>query len=224
VRRFLRRSLKPATFAAALIPLGKIGYDAFLGEGLGANPIADVLNHLGFWTLTMLTITLACTPAKILLGITWPLRIRRMLGLFTFFYALLHFTTYFALDQFFDLGAIYEDVVRRKFITIGFAGFLLLIPLAVTSTDRAVRRLGFRRWKRLHRLVYVVAGLGLIHFIWRVKADLRTPLTFTAIILGLMAVRLAAWVRSRRRARRTGSGSLRLERLRDKQAPTGGVG
>jgi sulfoxide reductase heme-binding subunit YedZ len=209
VRRFLLRALKPVTLAAALIPLGKTGYDAFLGGGLGSNPIAELMNRLGFWTLTMLTITLACTPAKVLLGITWPLRVRRMLGLFAFFYALLHFTTYFAVDQFFDFRAIFADVAKRKFITIGFAGFLLLIPLAVTSTNGAVRRLGFRRWKRLHRLVYVVAGLGLNHFIWRVKADLREPLTFTAIVLALMIVRLAAWGRAKARVRRPGSRGLR---------------
>jgi sulfoxide reductase heme-binding subunit YedZ len=197
-RRLLLRWLSPAAFIAALVPLLLIGYDAFLGGGLGANPIESILNRLGFWTLTLLTITLACTPAKIVFGITWPLRIRRLLGLFAFFYAVLHFATYFAIDQFFDLRAIYEDVIKRKFITVGFVALLLLIPLAVTSTNRAVRRMGFRRWKRLHRLAYVIVGLGLIHFVWRVKADLREPLIFTGVIGVLMAIRLVGWARGRR--------------------------
>ncbi len=200
MRRFLLRWLTPAAFAASLIPLLKIGYDAFLGPGLGANPISEILNRLGFWTLTFLAITLSCTPAKILLGITWPLRLRRMLGLFTFFYAFLHFSVYLGVDQFFAFSEIWKDIAKRKFITIGFAAFLLMIPLALTSTNRAVRRLGFARWKRLHRLVYVIAALGLIHFLWRVKADLRLPLTFTAIISSLVAVRIAgAWRSARRR-------------------------
>jgi sulfoxide reductase heme-binding subunit YedZ len=199
LRKVLLRWLKPATFVACLIPLLKIPFDAFLGPGLGANPIEEVLNRLGFWTLTLLTITLACTPAKILFKVTWPVRIRRMLGVFTFVYAVLHFGVYLGLDQAFDLKAILEDITKRKFITFGFIALVLMAPLALTSTNGAVRRLGFPRWKLLHRLVYIVAALGLIHFVWRVKADLTKPLTFIAIVGGLMGIRIAGWVLARRR-------------------------
>ena len=196
-----RRWIKPVAFILCLVPLGKIGYDAFLGPGLGANPIAEILNRLGFWTLTLLTITLACTPLKIAFGWTWPLRLRRMIGVFTFTYAFLHFTTYFAIDQLFDLRAILADIVKRKFITLGFIAFLILIPLALTSTNAAVRRLGFVRWKRLHRLVYLVAVLGLIHFYLRVKADHREPWIYIGIIAALMLARGISWLRGRARGR-----------------------
>jgi methionine sulfoxide reductase heme-binding subunit len=201
-RKALLRALKPLTFTLALLPLLKIGINAFSG-GLGANPIAEILNRLGYWTLVFLTLTLACTPAKILLRITWPLRIRRMLGLFTFFYAFLHFSTYLGVDKFFDLREVAADVTKRKFILVGFAAFCLLIPLAITSTNAMVKRLGYRRWKRLHRLVYVIAALGIIHFVWRVKADLRLPLRFAAIVGFLMAVRAGAWIRESVRSRAT---------------------
>ena len=200
-----RRWVRPVAFTLCLVPLAKIGIDAFLGDGLGANPIAEILNRLGFWTLTLLTITLACTPAKIILGWTWPLRLRRMLGLFAFAYGLLHFTTYFAIDQLFDLRAIFADVAKRKFITLGFLAFLLLVPLALTSTNGAVRRLGFVRWKRLHRLVYVVAVLGLVHFYWRVKADHREPWIFIGIVGTLMLVRVVSWIRGRIRIQGSGT-------------------
>jgi sulfoxide reductase heme-binding subunit YedZ len=203
-----RRWIKAAAFVLCLVPLGGIGYDAFLGNGLGANPIAEILDRLGFWTLTLLAITLACTPAKIVFGWTWPLRLRRMLGVFTFVYALLHFTTYFAIDQLFDLRAIFADIVKRKFITLGFLAFLILIPLALTSTNGAVRRLGFVRWKRLHRLVYVVAALGLIHFYWRVKADHREPWIYIGIVAALMLARGISWLRGRTRARERATGSV----------------
>jgi sulfoxide reductase heme-binding subunit YedZ len=194
------RVLKPATFGLALAPLAKLAADALAGR-LGANPIAEALNRLGFWTLTFLALSLVPTPAKALFGITWPIRIRRMLGLFAFGYAAMHFSFYLGVDQFFDVRAIGADVVKRKFITVGFAALLLLVPLAVTSTDRWVRRLGFPRWKRLHRLVYVAALLGIVHFVWRVKADLRKPLLFaTAIGLLLLARLLPAVVRAIRRA------------------------
>ncbi len=186
--------LKPATFAAALLPLLKIGYDALLGAGLGADPIAEVLNRLGFWTLTILTASLSCTPAKLIFRVTWPLRIRRMLGLFAFGYAALHFAFYLGVDQFFDFHAIFTDIAKRKFILVGFAAFLILTLLAVTSPRRAVKALGFKKWKRIHRLVYAAAALGVIHFIWRVKADLRQPLVFLLILATLMAVRVVFWL------------------------------
>jgi len=177
-----------AVFVAGCLPAGLVGFDALRG-GLGANPIAEILNRLGFWALTFLLASLAPTALKIALGWTEPARYRRMVGLFAFFYAFLHFATYLGVDQFFDWGAIGADIVKRKFITIGFLAVLLLVPLAVTSTDRWVRRLGFARWKRLHRLSYVAALCGVVHFVWRVKADLRQPLIFAAILAVLLLVR-----------------------------------
>lgn len=197
-----RRWLGPAAWILCLAPLGKLAYDGLLGGGLGANPIAEILNRLGFWTLTLLTATLACTPARIVFGWTWPIRVRRTLGVFTFVYAVLHFTTYFAIDQIFDLQAILADIVKRKFITLGFLALVMLVPLALTSTNAAVRRLGYVRWKRLHRLVYVIAALGLIHFYWRVKADHREPWIFIGIVGLLMLVRGIGRFRDRARTSR----------------------
>lgn len=194
------RLLKTVTFAACLLPLAKITWDAFAG-GLGANPIEAVMNRLGFWTLTLLTLSLVPTPANDLLGLAWPIRIRRMLGLFAFTYATIHLCWYVGVDQFFDLGVLAKDVAKRKFMAVGFGAWSLLVPLAVTSTDRWVRRLGFARWKRLHRLVYAAALLGLVHFVWRVKADQARPFVFAAIVLALLGLRVVARAaRLRRRA------------------------
>jgi sulfoxide reductase heme-binding subunit YedZ len=202
--RARRRALKLATFALCLVPLAKIAADAFAG-GLGANPIEAVLNRLGFWTLTLLAASLAATPARELLGLAWPVRLRRMLGLFAFSYATLHLLWYVGVDQFFDLRLLAEDVLKRKFMAVGFAAWLLLVPLAVTSTDGWVRRLGYARWKRLHRLVYATALLGVVHFVWRVKADHRRPLVYAAVIGVLLGARLVpraiALARGERKAR-----------------------
>jgi len=195
------RLAKIAVGVVALIPAARIGWLA-LNRDLGANPIAEARNRLGFWTLTLLLVTLARPPIQIVTGWKWPLRLRRMLGLVTFFYVCLHFATYLGLDQFFDLRSIGEDIVKRKFITVGFAAFVLLIPLAITSTDGMVRRLGFVRWKRLHRLIYLAAVLGVIHYVWRVKSDQRQPLIFAGALAVLLAIRLLGLVlpKSRRRA------------------------
>jgi len=185
---------------AAMVPATRTAWLAFHG-GLGPNPIAEALNRLGLWTLTLLLCTLACTPIKIVTGWNFPLRLRRMLGLETFAYAFLHFATYIGVDQFFDFQEIWTDVAKRKFITVGFLAFLLLIPLAVTSTNGMVRRLGFSRWKSLHRLVYLIAALGVVHFVWRVKSDLRQPLLYGAALAVLLAVRVVDGVRGPRRLR-----------------------
>jgi sulfoxide reductase heme-binding subunit YedZ len=187
-----RRSARIAVFAACCLPLLLLATAAVRGK-LGANPIEAALNRLGWWTLVFVLLALAPTPLRILFGWTSPVRLRRMLGLFAFFYASLHLTTYVGIDQFFDWRAIGADVAKRKFITIGMLGFALLVPLAVTSTDRWVRRLGYVRWKRLHRLAYAVAVCGVVHFVWRVKADLREPLVFAAVLALLLLVRVAAW-------------------------------
>jgi methionine sulfoxide reductase heme-binding subunit len=179
----------PIVFLTCLLPLAKLGIDA-AGGHLSANPISEVMNRLGFWTLTLLLTSLSATPLKTLFGWTAPMRVRRMLGLFAFFYAALHFVTYLALDQAFDFSDIGADIVKRKFITIGFAAFLTLVPLAATSTDRAVKGLGFRRWKRIHRLVYLAAVLGVVHFVWRVKADYLEPVLFAVALTALLLARL----------------------------------
>jgi methionine sulfoxide reductase heme-binding subunit len=171
----------------------------FFTGGLGANPIAEAMNKLGLWTLVLLLATLACTPLKYLFGWTWPIAVRRLLGLCAFATACLHFVTYFVLDQFFDFPAIYEDIVKRKFITVGFLAFVLLIPLAVTSTNGWTKRLGFPRWKRLHRLIYVAIAAGLVHCTWRVKADLTEPLIYAGVFLVLMLLRLPEWLKPTRR-------------------------
>jgi len=187
----MRRLAWAAVFAACALPLALIGTDA-VGGRLGADPIAMIMNRLGFWALFFLLLSLAPTPLKILFGWNLPLRFRRMVGLFAFFYASAHLATYVGVDQFFDLPAVAADIVKRKFITVGFLAFLLLVPLAITSTDRWVRRLGFVQWKRLHRLSYLAAVCGVIHFVWRVKVDLRQPMMFGVILAGLFAVRIFA--------------------------------
>jgi sulfoxide reductase heme-binding subunit YedZ len=189
---------------AGLAPLGLVVWDALRG-GLGANPIEEVLNRFGFWTLFFLVLSLALTPVRIVTGWGEPIRHRRTIGLVAFFYGCLHLATYAGVDQFFDWGAIAEDVLKRKFIAVGLAAFLLLVPLALTSTDRAVRRLGFVRWKRWHRLAYVAAVLGVVHFVWRVKADLREPLLFGGVLAVLFAVRIVDAVRRRARSSRSAS-------------------
>jgi sulfoxide reductase heme-binding subunit YedZ len=195
------RALRLAAFAAGCLPLAKIVADGLAGR-LGANPIAAVLDRLGFWALTFLVLSLAATPAHDLLGLSWPVRLRRMAGLFAFSFATLHLLWYVGVDQFFDLRVLATDVAKRKFMVVGFGAWLLLVPLAVTSTDRWVRRLGHARWKRLHRLVYVAAALGAVHFVWRVKADLRRPSYFLVALGLLLAARLVpALSRRVRRAR-----------------------
>jgi sulfoxide reductase heme-binding subunit YedZ len=188
--RSLRQRLpKMVVGFVGLLPVARTGW-LFFTNDLGANPIAEAMNQLGFWTLTLLVASLACTPIKVVTGWKAPLRFRKLLGLLAFFYATLHFCMYFGVDQFFDFGEIGRDIVKRKFITVGFAAFVLLIPLAITSTKGMVKRLGFPRWKRLHRLVYLAATLGVIHFVWRVKSDYRQPLLFAFVLLVLLAVRV----------------------------------
>lgn len=199
------RALKAAVFVAACLPLAKIVLDLFTG-GLGANPIEAVLNRLGFWTLTFVTLSLVPTPLHDVLGLRWPVRVRRMVGLFAFAYASIHLTWYVAIDQGLDLAVLAEDVAKRKFMAVGFLAWLTLVPLAVTSTDRWVRRLGYVRWKRLHRLVYVTALLGVVHFVWRVKADLRRPSVFAVAIGVLLLLRLAPRILAALRRRGASAG------------------
>lgn len=180
--------LKPAVFTGSLIPALAIACFAFMGR-LGANPVAEALNRFGLLALILLILSLACTPLKTLFGWTWPIRIRKTLGLFAFFYAALHFLTYAGLDQGFNTKAIAEDIIERRFIFVGFAALVLLIPLAVTSTSGMLKRLGAARWKMLHRLAYVAAILGVIHFVWRVKIDVTEPLIYAGVLAALLATR-----------------------------------
>ncbi len=184
----MSRNYKPLLFLICLLPLARLVYLAFSG-GLGANPIEFITRSTGTWTLVGLLITLAVTPVRRLTGRNDLIRYRRMLGVFTFFYASLHFTTYIWLDQFFDLAAIFKDVYKRPFITVGFAAFLLLLPLAITSTNAMMRRLG-KRWQQLHRLVYLIGSLGVLHYVWLVKKDLTQPLIYGGVLLVLLTLRL----------------------------------
>ena len=180
--------VKTALFLACLLPLGRLFWLAFNG-GLGANPIEFVTRSTGTWTLVFLLITLSVTPLRRLTGRNALIRYRRMLGLFAFFYVCLHFTTYIWWDQFFDWSAIVKDVIKRPFITVGFAAFVLLIPLAATSTHAMQRRLK-RRWQQLHRLVYLIAIGGVVHYWWLVKKDITQPLLYALALALLLGFRL----------------------------------
>lgn len=181
---------KAALFAFCLAPLARLVFFAFT-DRLGANPIEFVLRSLGTWTLTLLLVTLSITPLRRLTGWNSLVRVRRMLGLFAFFYACLHFLTYAGVDQSFDLSAILADVVKHPYITVGFACFVLLIPLAVTSTNAMQRRLGGKRWQQLHRLVYFIAVGGVVHYLWLVKKDITQPVLYGLALAALLGIRLA---------------------------------
>jgi sulfoxide reductase heme-binding subunit YedZ len=193
--------LKPGLFVGALAPLGVMVVEAVQGT-MGANPIAEVENVLGLAALVLLVASLACTPARRLFHWTWPARIRRMLGLFAFFYVSLHFLTYVLVDQGLDAGRIIDDIIKRPFITVGFAALVLLMPLALTSTTASIRRLGYRRWTLLHQLAYVAGVLAVIHFFWRVKIDVSQPLVYAGVVTALLLVRVIFWLPGFARARR----------------------
>ena len=181
--------LKAGVFLAALIPLGVIATAAWSGD-LGANPVETLIHHFGDWALRLMLVTLAVTPVRRLTGWNQAVRLRRMLGLFAFFYAVLHLATYVVLDRSLLLEEIISDLTERPYIMVGFAAFVLLVPLAATSTNAMVRRLGGRRWRRLHRVVYVAAAGGVIHFWWLVKADVREPFIYAAVLALLLILRL----------------------------------
>lgn len=203
--RALRHPLaKPAVFAACLIPLGMLLFRAATG-GLGANPIEYCNRYLGDWALRFLLIALAVTPLREATGWAAVGRLRRMLGLFAFAYVVLHFTSYVGLDQFFDFAAIGREIVKRRYITLGMVAVVLLLPLAVTSTDGMVRRLGGRRWRALHRLVYVIAPLGVAHHWMMVKKDLTWPMVHAAVLALLLGWRVAARLRHNARAANSGT-------------------
>ncbi len=185
------RLFKPLVFTACLLPLAYLLLGAFgaAGVDLGTNPVEELLHELGRWGLKFLLLTLAVTPVRHWLGWPWVIRYRRMLGLFAFFYLLLHFLVYAVLDQGLAMQMILEDIVKRPYITLGMAALLLMVPLAATSTKAMMRKLG-KRWKTLHRLVYVIAILAVWHFYWQVKLDTFQPLVYAAILAVLLAARL----------------------------------
>ncbi|MGD0757918.1 MAG: protein-methionine-sulfoxide reductase heme-binding subunit MsrQ [Candidatus Sulfotelmatobacter sp.] len=193
------RYFKPVIFLACLAPLANLAWRGFHAE-LGANPIEAITHSTGTCTLVFLLITLSVTPLRKLTRQYWLIDLRRMFGLFAFFYGCLHLTTYVWLDKFFDLHEMLADIAKRRFITAGLAGFVLMIPLALTSTKGWIRRLGGKRWQALHRLIYLSAAAGVIHYIWLVKADLRSPLRYAFVLLVLLTYRIVASIASRKKA------------------------
>ncbi len=192
--------LNPALTVGGLAPLVMMAVQGPRGD-LGPNAIEAVLHQTGLFALVLLLASLACTPLRLVFKWTWPARVRRTLGLLAFTYAAAHFLVYAVLDQGLALGTILEDIGKRPFITVGFLALVLLTPLAVTSTNAWVRRLGFPRWQRLHRLAYVAAVLGVVHFVWRVKKDVTEPALYGAVLALLFAIRGAEALKKKRRAR-----------------------
>ncbi|MBR0568514.1 sulfoxide reductase heme-binding subunit YedZ [Azoarcus sp. L1K30] len=191
-------AIKAFLFLLCLIPAAQLvlGWRA---DQLGANPIETITHATGSWTLRFLLITLAVTPLRRLTGLHWLVRLRRMLGLFAFAYGVAHFAIYLWLDQFFDWAAIAKDILKRPYITVGFTALVLMVPLAATSTNAAIKRLGGRRWQALHRSVYAIAIFGVLHYWWLVKADILQPVIYGVILAALLGVR--AWWREQERRR-----------------------
>jgi len=204
------RWTKVAVFIACLTPLGLLAWDAYT-QNLGANPIEKITHATGDWTLRFLLITLSITPLRKLLQFPNLIKLRRMLGLYAFFYGCLHFLTYVWLDKFFNLHEMIADIEKRKFITIGLTAFTLLVPLAITSTRGWIQRLGGKRWQMLHRLIYGSAICGVIHYLWLVKADIRKPIEYGIILAVLLSYRIVVWIMPKFRARGRVSLSPRAE-------------
>jgi methionine sulfoxide reductase heme-binding subunit len=190
------RYLKPVVFLACLAPLGSLIWLGF-HSALGANPIEAITHATGDWTLRFLLGTLSITPLRRLTRQYWLIGLRRMLGLFAFFYGVLHLMTYLWLDKFFAVHEMLADIAKRKFITAGMTAFTLMIPLALTSTQWSIRKLGGKRWQALHRLIYASATAGVIHYIWLVKADLKKPLEYATVLGALLLYRILSWIASR---------------------------
>ena len=194
---------KPAVFVASLAPAALLlcGALGWFGQDLGADPVAKLLHSCGKTGLNFLLLTLLVTPLRRMTGWTNLVRLRRMLGLFAFFYLVAHFTVYLVLDQQLDYHSVLQDIIKRPYITIGFTALLLLVPLAITSTNRMMRRLG-RRWQKLHRLIYLIVILGVWHYWWQVKKDIRQPLLYAAMLAVLLGFRVVVRLLNRARARR----------------------
>ena len=186
--KILIRKIKIVIFIAALLPLTRLVVLAAMDD-LGANPVEFIIRSLGTWTLVSLLATLSSTPIRLVTGIAWPVQLRRMLGLFAFFYASLHLLAYAGLDQWFDWRAIAHDIAKHPYVVVGFSAFLLMIPLAATSNRAAIRRLK-QRWQALHRLVYVIAPLGIVHYWWLVKKDVTEPMIYAVVLAVLFGIRI----------------------------------
>jgi len=209
--------LKAAVWGVCLFPLALLLYQ-FWTDDLGANPIDHVTRTLGVWTLRILLASLAMTPLRLLFGVSWPITLRRLLGLFAFFYVCLHFSVWIVLDHFFDWEQLIADILERPYITVGVLALTLLVPLAATSTAGMVKRLGAATWKRLHRLVYVAAVLGVLHFLWLAKKGRSDPFIYAGVLAILLGIRLWDWARRAARKRRDGLPA------RMKMAPVGRSG
>ena len=199
------RILKIFIFLAALVPLGRLAWKAF-HDGLGANPIEVITHSTGDWTLRLTLLTLAITPLRRISRQYWLIGVRRMVGLFAFFYGTLHFLTYIWLDKFFDVHEMVKDIAKRPFITVGFSAFVLMIPLALTSTAGSIRRLGGKNWQRLHRLIYLTGILAVVHYYWLVKADHTEPIEYGILLGILLAYRVGVWAAEKAAERRKGAG------------------
>jgi sulfoxide reductase heme-binding subunit YedZ len=210
--------LKAALFVLALVPFARMAWLTVTGQLV--EPLEFITHGTGDWTLYFLCLTLAVTPLRRLTGLNWLIKLRRMLGLFAFFYACLHFTTFLWFDHFFDVAGMWKDVRKRPFITVGFTAFVLLIPLAATSTNAMVRRLGARRWQALHRLIYVIAPLGVLHFWWMkaAKNNLGQPLLFAVIVAVLLGLRLYWYRRKVQAARANAAGAAPAATLADNRS------
>ena len=195
---FVRRVVKPAVFVSCLLPFAWLVYNAYWGD-LGVNPVETITNETGIWTLRLIVATIAITPIRWATRWNPIISLRRMIGLFAFFYATIHFMIYFVLDRSLMFDGLWEDVVLRPYITMGFIGFVLMIPLAITSTKGWIRRLGGQRWNLLHKAVYVTAIAAVIHYWWKVKLDVTNPMIYAAIVAALLGARGYRWY-SRRQA------------------------
>jgi sulfoxide reductase heme-binding subunit YedZ len=187
------RLTKIVIFLAALIPVARLVWKA-LHDGLGANPIEFITHATGDWTLILILATLSITPLRRITHQYWLIGVRRMVGLFAFFYGTLHFLTYIWLDKFFDTREMWKDIAKRPFITVGFSALVLMIPLALTSTAWSIRRLGGKNWRRLHRLIYLTGILAVVHYAWLVKADLRKPIEYGVVLSILLLYRVGVWL------------------------------
>jgi sulfoxide reductase heme-binding subunit YedZ len=208
-------------WAACLLPLARLLYQ-FASDGLGANPIDYVTRTLGDWTLRILLAALALTPVRICFGIAWQLSLRRLLGLFAFFHACLHFAVWLVLDHFFDWPQMLEDVMKRPYITVGVLALTLLVPLAATSTARMVKRLGGKAWRRLHRLVYLIGVLAVLHYLWLAKKGVNDPFIYAGVLALLLGIRLADWARRLARKRWQGAAAGHPLAPAERRSPRGG--
>ena len=206
--QLVRRVIKPVVFISCLLPFSWLVYSAFWGD-LGANPVETITNETGIWTLRLIVATIAITPLRWVTKWNPIINFRRMIGLFAFFYATIHFMIYFILDRSLMFDGLWEDIVKRPYITAGFTGFVLMIPLAITSTKGWIRRLGGQRWNTLHKAVYITAAAAVVHYWWKVKLDVTDPMIYAAIVAVLLGARIMRWFTRRQTAGATRAATVR---------------